>query len=121
MRQMSGSRVPNVCCVGREEGEGRTENRIQGGQEEPFSPSKALHLLCTLIRAQESHVTLRFEKLYSKRGHGGGPVDSHLDALWPVGRAKKFKGRTSPFWVLIVCPHESIQMVTNTQLLFLLC
>lgn len=74
-------------------------NRIQeGGQEKAFSPSNAHCLLCILIRAQEIHVTLQFEKLYAKHGHGGDPAEPHLAALWPLGKAKKFKGRTSPFW-----------------------
>ena len=75
MRQMSSSRIPDVCW-GRTGGGGQN-----GGQDpgrvggEPFSPDKARHLFRILIRPQEASVTSQFKKLCSKRGHGGDLVD----------------------------------------------
>lgn len=83
-RRWLGLQEANVLtCAGSRGGrrKGRAESGTgpsEGGGEERFPHSKGRHLFCILIRLQEVHVTLQFEKLYSKRGHRGHRVEATL-------------------------------------------
>ena len=70
---------------GGREGEGRLGARSQGGRGVTLlcPPSSLLHF----NKTQEMHVTLQFEKLCSKRVHGGDLVYLHLDAEPSSSRA----------------------------------